>query len=65
MQITRNNIFTGMPVTRDMKVTSEQIANWKNGMLIKDAMPNITSSEREFFVSGVSDEDWEKLFKNA
>jgi hypothetical protein len=28
-------------------------------------MPNLTASEREFFVSGVSDEDWEKIFWKA
>jgi hypothetical protein len=62
MEIERNNIFTGMPVTKEINVTAAQIANWKNGMLIQEAMPNLTASEREFFVSGVSDEDWEKIF---
>ncbi len=36
---------------------------WKNGMLIQDAMPQVSAPDREFIKSGITNEEWNNLFK--
>ena len=55
------------PFTREVKeveisVTPEQIHNWECGMLIQNAMPNISASEREFILTGITDDVWNSTF---
>ena len=48
MKITAVSPFTGKEHTREIAVTEQQLALWRSGMLIPDAMPNISASDREF-----------------
>jgi hypothetical protein len=36
---------------------------WASGVLIQNAMPNLTAEEREFILTGTTKEDWDELFK--
>lgn len=63
MQITRRSMFTNKVHTLDLPVTQEQINAWRNGKLIQDAMPNLTPAEREFIKTGVTQEEWNKMFR--
>lgn len=65
MKITKYCFMTGKDHTKDLNITEEQIANWHKGMLIQHAMPHLTDSEREFLMSGLSDEGWNQLFKDT
>lgn len=58
MLITRTCPFTGVVNTQEIDVTVEQIINWEDGLLIQNAMPNLTPSEREFIKTGITDEQW-------
>ena len=62
MLITRRSQVSGKENTMDINVTKEQIDNWQNGMLIQVAMPNISADEREFLITGITPQEWEKLF---
>jgi hypothetical protein len=62
MLITKQSMFTGKTHTRDIPVTEEQLANWRLGMLIQDAMPNLSAEDREFIKTGVTPEEWDKVF---
>lgn len=62
MLITRKSQVSGKENTMDINVTKEQIDNWQNGMLIQLAMPNISADEREFLITGITPQEWEKLF---
>ena len=62
MKITRTSIFTGIERTLDLPITESQIAEWKAGGLIQDVMPNLTASQREFVMTGVTDEEWDNEF---
>ncbi len=55
-------MLTGVRRIIDMPITAEQFNNWQGGMLIQDAMPNLTDGEREFIVSGITPKEWEKAF---
>ena len=41
---------------------SSDVKKWKNGMLIEDAMPYLSASDREMFISGPCDECWTSMF---
>ena len=62
MKITRTSMFTGIERTLDLDFTAEQLAEWKNGALIQDAMPNLSAADREFIMTGVTDEEWDEEF---
>ena len=61
MIITMTSPMTGMINTMDVDVTAVQIARWQGGMLIQDAMPNLSADEREFIMTGLTPDDWEKM----
>ena len=62
MIVTREHLFTGLPVSRDLDITQEQYDDWISGMCIQEAMPNLSPSEREFLKTGLDDDDWDSLF---
>jgi len=61
MIITMTSPMTGMINTMDVDVTAVQISRWQGGMLIQDAMPNLSVDEREFLMTGLTPADWEKM----
>ena len=62
MQITRTSMFSGKANTLDLDVTAEQIAAWQGGVLIQDAMPQLSAGEREFLKTGVTPQEWDEMF---
>lgn len=63
MKITRLSPLTGKENTLDIDVTADQLSAWSRGQLIQDAMPNLTSAEREFIMTGMLEEEFDSLFK--
>jgi hypothetical protein len=61
MLITKKSIFTGIERTLEINITQDQFDAWKNGMLIQDAMPNISAEDREFVMTGTIKEEWDEL----
>lgn len=62
MKITRKSQLSGIERTLDIDVTPEQIAAWEQGALIQYAMPNVSLEDREFILSGITKEEWNKFF---
>ena len=62
MLITRKSAFTGIERTLDIPVLPEQMALWENGMLIQNAMPQLSADQREFILTGFTAEEWEDAF---
>lgn len=62
MKITAVSPFTGKEHTREIAVTEQQLALWRGGMVIQDAMPNISPSDREFIKTGITPEEWDMMF---
>jgi len=61
MLIKRTSILTGVFREKEISVTQEQLDLWESGTLIQLAMPNLSSSDREFVQTGIVDEEWESL----
>jgi hypothetical protein len=62
MLIERESPLSGNKNTLDIPVTLAQIAAWKGGELIQNAMPNLSADEREFIKTGITAEEWENTF---
>jgi hypothetical protein len=62
MKITRVSMISGTIRTLDLPVTPEQIAAHQAGALIQDAFPNLLRWQREFILTGITDEEWQAAF---
>ena len=62
MLITRTSILSGKTRTKQINVNQSQIDKWVAGMLIQDAMPNVSVDEREFIMTGSTPEEWDLYF---
>jgi len=61
MIIERKSVISGIVRRRDLDVTAEQIARWQGGELIQNVFRHLSPSDREFIVTGTTDEEWEQL----
>ena len=62
MLITRTSILSGKTRTKQINVNQSQIDKWEAGMLIQDAMPDVSVDEREFIMTGSTPEEWDLHF---
>lgn len=62
MEITRTSMVSGKTRTLDLPVTAEQLAAWERGVVIQQAMPNLTDDQREFILSGIPADEWDETF---
>ena len=62
MTITKKSMMTGNLNTMTLNITMAQLEAWKGGVLIQQAMPNLSPSEREFIMTGTTDEEWKEAF---
>lgn len=62
MKITRTSMLTGKTRTLELDVTPQELAKWKAGILIQDAMPLLNDDEREFVKTGITAEEWKATF---
>ena len=61
MIVTRTSMMSKIERSIDLDVTAEQINAWRSGMLIQDAMPHLNEHEREFVISGITQEEWDRI----
>jgi hypothetical protein len=64
MKVTRTSPLTGKENTQDLPITKEQMADWESGRVryIQNAFPNLTAAQREFILTGSTEDDWERMF---
>jgi hypothetical protein len=62
MMITRTSPFTGVTRTKDILVTEDQLARWQRGERIQNVMPYLSASDREFIMTGITDDEWNNAF---
>lgn len=63
MQITKASRISGTISTMDLDITSEQWARIEAGIeLIQNIVPHLSSDEREFLITGITPQEWDKLF---
>lgn len=62
IEITKRHPFSGKTNTMKLDITETQLANWKGGMLIQKAMPNLTPDEREFLITGLMPMEYDSIY---
>lgn len=63
MLITKKSSLTGIISSREIDVTQAQLDNWALGTFIQDAMPHLSTNDREFIMTGVTPEEWSKYIE--
>ena len=61
MLIEKVSMLTNKVHIREIDVTREQVENWQGGMLIQEAMPNLSIDDREFIQTGATPDEWAAL----
>ena len=68
MKITRKSEFSGIERTFDLNVTEEQMLRFENrklsGEYIQNIFSNLKASDREFILTGITDDEWNEAFKD-
>lgn len=63
MQITKASRISGTVSTMELDITSEQLTRIEAGIeLIQNIVPHLSSDEREFLITGITPQEWDKLF---
>lgn len=60
VRITGPCVVTGKPTS--VIADRAGLQRWLSGSYIQDAFPDMPMSDREFLISGTSDEGWKQLF---
>ena len=64
MKITRKSPYSGITRTRDLPVTDEQLILWEKGALIQVVMPQLNEEQREWLISGMTEDEWQECFND-
>lgn len=63
MIITRRSSFSGEIHEMDLPVTEDELNRWENGEdLIQNIFPFLSDNEREFIMTGITQEEWDDAF---
>ena len=62
MKIKRTSPITDITRTRDIDVTKEQLVRWEAGALIQDVMGHLSVQDREYLITGITDDEWKTLY---
>jgi len=62
MRVTRTSTYSDTINTQEIDVSHEQLDAWRSGVSIQVAMPNLSADEREFIMTGITSDEWNKLF---
>tara|TARA_R110001583_G_scaffold86636_4_gene226367 strand:- start:3665 stop:3877 length:213 start_codon:yes stop_codon:yes gene_type:complete len=63
MKVTRESLASGKTHTKDLPITPAQYIKYIRGEgHVQDIMPDLPPEDREFLISGVTQEEWEELY---
>lgn len=65
MLIRRRSQISGIVRERDLDVTKEQLDRYFSGELIQRCFPNLSDGDREFILSGITEEEWDTTFSDS
>jgi hypothetical protein len=64
MLIERTSMLTGITRSIELPITGEQWAAYEAGALVQDAFPHLSPDEREFIITGITEEEWDDIFRD-
>lgn len=61
-EFTRTSPISGKTRTISLDATEDQWAAYDKGDLIQRALPHLSDGEREFIMTGITDDEWDGAF---
>ena len=61
VHVSKTSMMSGKENTMSLTFTRQQYDDWKAGQLIQNAMPQLSSEEREFLMTGITPAEWATL----
>lgn len=55
-------MVSGKIRTLDLPITKEQIEDYESGTSVQIAFKNLTADQREFYMTGITDGEWDVVF---
>ena len=63
MLIERTSKYSGITRMKEIPVTLQQLERFESGReTIQDIFPHLTADEREFIKTGITAEEWDRMF---
>jgi uncharacterized protein YdeI (YjbR/CyaY-like superfamily) len=62
MIVKQLNRLTGQVNEMELDITDEQISAFEKGAFVQDAFPNLTPTEREFILTGMTEAEQKEIF---
>lgn len=62
-ELSKVSLFTNRLNTMCIELEIEDFYEWQKGALIQEALPYLTPSEREFLMTGCTDNEWDEIFR--
>lgn len=63
MKVTKTSSLTGIEHTMDVDITFAQLWQIENKTdLVQRIVPDLSIAEREFLLTGITDEEWQNAF---
>ena len=59
VHVSKTSMMSGIENTC-LDIHRQQYDDWKAGQLIQNAMPQLSSEEREFLMTGITPAEWER-----
>lgn len=64
MLVTRKSLISGIVRSKEIPVDPETLRRWEaGGGMIQELMPHLTAMEREFIMTGVTEDEWDETFR--
>jgi hypothetical protein len=63
IEITRTSPVTGETRTRIVDISYNELWEWEKGRLIQNVAPHLSPADREYLISGCTQEDWDMMFQ--
>jgi hypothetical protein len=60
--VTRTSQLSGIRRTLTLRMRYDDYLRWQEGTLIQEALPYLTPDQREFLMTGITEEEWEDMF---
>ena len=62
MRVVRRSPFSGNINVMDLPVTQMHLDRWQAGELAQNVFCGLSADEREFIMTGITPQEWEKEF---
>jgi len=62
LEVTRKSILSGKINTMALDISQEHLDTYEqvSGVLVQNVFPNLNKEEREFLISGITPDEWNK-----